>query len=85
MKKILVQLAIDLIKPISSCPRNPSFADTKKCLNKNYHKINVRPVGNAAQDIHNRAIKSATDWFEFFTLAFILTKDRIEKNDLQLR
>ena len=42
-------------------------------------KINVRPVGNAAQDIHNRAIKSATDWFEFFTLAFILTKDRIEK------
>ena len=38
----------------------------KKCLIKNYHKINVRPVGNAAQDIHNRAIKSATDWFDFF-------------------
>lgn len=35
--------------------------------------------------IHNRAIKSATVWFEYFTLAFHFDRSSHRKNDLQLR
>ena len=45
-----------------------------------FQKI-VRPMGNPAHDIHNRAIKSGTDGSMTFTLAYTLTKARIEKSE----
>ena len=44
-----------------------------------FHKRNVRPMGNPAHDIHNRAIKSGTDGSMTFTLAYTLTKARTDK------